>query len=179
MSYQRLTGLRKRLYYNRLTESAKEQMMQRLCERIKKLKNPSSSGVISTRPISTHRAKDGEIDTFPKPVYLDVPDIKCVRKGFIIPAVVRDHHGKFFQETTLIKVMSKRECMSDLNLDRVVNMMKTGAFPSKDVVREVIRRVGWNMYEERYDMPSLWQVVTAEEPELYEVDSQGGVVSCD
>lgn len=165
MSRQKLVGLRNRLYYNKLPESQKELMLSRLMERIEKLKNPSSQRPISTGSVST-RNRNGEVRSLPVPVYLDVPDIRLIRKSLVLPAVVRDHHGKFFQETTMIRMFYREHMFDDLHLEHVIAMMQTGAMPSEKIVREMIRRKNWTMFAERYELPSLWQVVTEDEPEL-------------
>lgn len=135
MSRQRLVGLRQRLREGSVSESLKEEILERLKKRMENLKS-----------------MDGRADCW----YLK--DIRKVRSRYILPAIVRDHHGKYYNELTLIKMVAKEEKMRDLNLDMVCRAMKRGDMPSKEVVREVLNRKGWNIFEEREVLPSVWEV---------------------
>ena len=139
MSRQRLVGMRKHLYCNEIGEETKEEILLRLKNRIAGLQN----GI-------THH--DGCLH--------GIRDVRCLRPRYILPAVVRDKHGKFFQETTMVRMVAREEKMADLNLDKVCATMKYGCLPSERIVREVLRRKGWNIFEPRHELPSVWEVET-------------------
>lgn len=139
MSRQRLVGLRKHLRCNEVSERRKDEILERLEKRMSALK--------STKSGST---------------YEGLGMVRKVRNQYILPAVVRDHHGKFFSELTLLKMVEDEEKMRDLNLERVCRTFKRGDFPSKEIVREVLNRKGWSMFEERTVLPSVWEVDEAE-----------------
>ena len=164
MSRQRLVGLRKLLYINRISPEKQEALLQSLSERMSKLKNPDSCKPFSTGLISTELNGD-ERDWYPKPVLLEVPEVRLVRERVLLPAVVSDHKGRLFLETTMVRQFAREECMKELNLDFVVDKIKQGRLPELDVVREVMRRKGWYMVEERYDLPSIWEVVQYDLPD--------------
>lgn len=140
MSRQRLVGMRKHLYCNEIGEQTKEEILLRLKNRIAGLQNST-----------THH--DGYLTC-------GIRDVRCLRERYILPAVVRDKHGKFFQETTMIRMVAREEKMADLNLDKVCATMKYGCLPSERIVSEVLRRKGWNMFEPRHELPSVWEVET-------------------
>ena len=135
MSRQRLVGLRERLRNGSLGERRKEEILERLEKRIFSLQNDQCRND-----------------------FCQHSPVRKVRPEYILPAVVRDHHGKFFQETTMIKMVAKEEKMHDLNLDMVCRAIKRGDLPSKEVVREVLRRKGWYIFEERMVLPAVWEV---------------------
>ncbi len=135
MSRQRLVGLRKHLRYDEVSEERKEEILERL-------KNRSSA--LQTSSIRN--------------INIPLITIRKVRSQYILPAVVRDHHGKFYNEVTLIKMAEREEKMKDLHLDMVCRAIKRGDLPSKEVVREVLNRKGWNIFEERMVLPSVWEV---------------------
>ena len=135
MSRQRLVGLRKHLRCGEVSESRKDEILARLQNRMENLRTSQSS--------ITYRLPNA---------------IRKVRSQYILPAVVRDHHGKFYNEVTLIKMVAEEKRMSDLNLDMVVRAIKRGDLPSREVVREVLNRKGWNIFEEREVLPSVWEV---------------------
>lgn len=83
----------------------------------------------------------------------------CLRKKYILPAVVCDHRGRLFHETALVKACMSKPGYEDLNLSKVVNVMgREGCLPSEQIVRELLRRKGWNMVEPRHILPSVWCV---------------------
>lgn len=84
----------------------------------------------------------------------------CIRPSFTLPAIVRDKHGKFFNELTMIRMVASEEKMRDLNLGKVCASIKQGQFPNKETVREVLRRKGWTMFAEREVVPSIWELPT-------------------
>lgn len=135
MSRQRLVGLRHHLSRGEVGEHRKEEILERLQNRMDALQSLSSS-----RAIKLPRA------------------IRKVRNQYILPAVVRDHHGKFYNEVTLIKMVEHEERMRDLNLEMVCRAIKRGDLPNKEVVREVLNRKGWNIFEDRMVLPSVWEV---------------------
>lgn len=135
MSRQRLVGLRWRLNQGSLSEEYKEQLLERLKNRIDALE-------------SVNICPNSNLPSSPRKV----------RDAYILPAIVRDHHGRFFTELALIKMAERDKKMHDLNLGWVCGAMKRGGYPSKEVVREVLNRKGWNMFEERMKLPSVWEV---------------------
>lgn len=135
MSRQRLVGLRKHLSCDEVSERRKDEILDRLQKRVEALKTSSVRNDISTPRI-----------------------IRKIRGQYILPAIVRDHHGKFYSELTLLKIVEREEKMRDLNLDMVCRAIKRGDFPSKEVVREVLNRKGWNIFEERMTIPSVWEI---------------------
>lgn len=135
MSRQRLVGLRHHLSLGDVSEDRKDEILERLQKRIEALQSLSSS-----RSIRLPRA------------------VRKVRNRYVLPAIVRDHHGKFYNEVTLIKMVERDERMRDLNLDMVCRAIKRGDLPSKEVVREVLNRKGWNIFEDRMVLPSVWEV---------------------
>ncbi len=135
MSRQRLVGLRKHLRYDEVSEDRKDEILERLQNRMAALQSQSNS----------------RSNTLPKAV-------RKVRGQYVLPAIVRDHHGKFYNEVTLIKMAEREEKMKDLHLDMVCRAIKRGDLPSKEVVREVLNRKGWNIFEERMILPSVWEV---------------------
>lgn len=84
--------------------------------------------------------------------------IRCVREAFDLPAIVRDKKGRFFTEQSLLLMVEHEEKMEGLHLNKVCSHLRRGEFPSKDIVREVLRRKGWTMFREREHVPSLWLV---------------------
>lgn len=135
MSRQRLVGLRHHLSLGDVSEDRKDEILERLQKRIEALQSLSSS-----RSIRLPRV------------------VRKVRNRYVLPAIVRDHHGKFYNEVTLIKMVERDERMRDLNLDMVCRAIKRGDLPSKEVVREVLNRKGWNIFEDRMVLPSVWEV---------------------
>lgn len=135
MSRQRLVGLRKHLRYDEVSEDRKEEILERL-------KNRSSA--LQTSPIRN--------------INIPLITVKKMRSRYVLPAIVRDHHGKFYSEVTLIKMVEREEKMKDLHLDMVCRAIKRGDMPSKEVVREVLNRKGWNIFEERMVLPSVWEI---------------------
>lgn len=135
MSRQRLVGLRKHLRCGEVSEHKKDEILERLKNRM---------AALETSPLRT----------------INIPPhtIRKVRGQYVLPAIVRDHHGKFYNEVTLIKMVEREEKMKDLNLDMVCRAIKRGDLPSKEVVREVLNRKGWNIFEERMILPSVWVV---------------------
>lgn len=134
MSRQRLVGLRKHVNANELNEGHMEEILTRLSERLEKLRISRDF------------------------ILPSVPSVTCKRRSYMLPAVVRDHHGKYFQEQTMIQMFRREKMMSDLNLDKVCAAIKRGDMPRIEVVREVMRRKGWSMVADRYVMPSVWEV---------------------
>lgn len=135
MSRQRLVGLRHKLSQGTISESRKEEILERLKNRIDAIKA-----------------------TDVRSIYCSLYNVRKVRNGYVLPAIVRDHHGKFYNEATMIKMVEHEEKMRDLNLDMVCRAIKRGDLPSKEVVREVLNRKGWNLFEEREVLPSIWEV---------------------
>lgn len=135
MSRQRLVGLRKHLMYGEVSERRKDEILERLQKRIEALQISAVRYNISP-----------------------LRNVKKIRGQYILPAVVRDHHGKFFSELTFIKMVEKEEKMQDLNLDMVCRAMKRGDFPTERVVREALNRKGWYVFEKRTILPSVWEV---------------------
>lgn len=82
----------------------------------------------------------------------------CLREAFDLPAIVRDHKGRFFTEQSLLLMVEGEEKMRGLHLDKVCGAIRNGQFPNKETVREVLRRKGWTMFREREHVPSLWKV---------------------
>lgn len=142
MSRQRLVGMRKHLYGNEIAETTKEKMLLDLKNRIYRLRNDEKF-ILKSLDIK----------------FLLI-DIQKLRNRYILPAVVRDKHGKYFQETTMVRMVAHEEKMQDLHLDKVCGAITRGDLPSEEVVREVLRRKGWTMFEPRYEMPSVWEVIT-------------------
>ncbi len=140
ISRQRLVGLRKHLYCNELGEERKEELLFRLQRRIEQLRAAGEYGCGMTLL--------GCVKS----------DVRLLRKRYILPAVVRDKHGKYFQETTMVRMVAHEEKMQDLHLDKVCGAITRGDLPSEEVVREILRRKGWTMFEPRYEMPSVWEV---------------------
>ncbi len=140
ISRQRLVGLRKHLYSNELSEERKEELLLRLQRRIDNL------------------IAEGKAQEFLTMFGCSTPEVRCLRKRYVLPAVVRDKHGKYFQETTLIRMVAHEEKMADLHLDKVCGAITRGDLPSEAVVREVLRRKGWTMFEPRHCLPSVWEV---------------------
>ena len=136
MSRQRLVGLRKHLSCGEVSERRKDEILERLVNRANALSNDSICPTIHLPRV-----------------------IRKMRGQYVLPAIVRDHHGKFYSELTLIKIVEREEKMRDLNLDMVCRAIKRGDFPSKEVVREVLNRKGWNIFEERMIIPSVWEIV--------------------
>jgi len=159
MSRQKLVGLRRRLYDNRLTLDGRDRLLQNLCDRIKKLTNP-----VSTTDVSTMPSVPDERKWYPKTILLPVPEVRCVRKGMIIPAVIHDKKGRAFTETTFLRMIADEWQMKDLHIDKVLGMMKAGGLPDKKIVREALRRKEWNMFVDRYELPSVWEVVQFASP---------------
>lgn len=135
MSRQRLVGLRKHLSCGEVSETRKDEILERLQNRMAALQSSPICPVIN----------------LPRA-------IRKVRSQYVLPAIVHDHHGKFYNEVTLIKMVEHEEKMRDLNLDMVCRAIKRGDLPSKEVVREVLNRKGWNIFEERMVLPSVWEV---------------------
>ncbi len=145
MSRQRLVGMRKRLYCNEIGEETKEEILLRLKNRI----------------VAINSGNCCRDTMFPNTnLTCGIRDVRCLRPRYILPAVVRDKHGKFFQETTMVRMVAREEKMADLNLDKVCATMKYGCLPSERIVREVLRRKGWNIFEPRHELPSVWEVET-------------------
>lgn len=140
MSRQRLVGMRKHLYCNEIGEQTKEEILLRLKNRIAGLQEST-----------THHSAN---------LTCGIRDVRCLRERYLLPAVVRDKHGKFFQETTMVRMVADEEKMADLNLDKVCATMKYGCLPSERIVKEVLRRKGWTMFEPRHELPSVWEVET-------------------
>ena len=140
MSRQRLVGMRKHLYCNEIGEQTKEEILLRLKKRIAGLQEST-----------THHGGD---------LTCGIRDVRCLRERYLLPAVVRDKHGKFFQETTMVRMVADEEKMADLNLDKVCATMKYGCLPSERIVKEVLRRKGWNIFEPRHELPCVWEVET-------------------
>lgn len=86
--------------------------------------------------------------------------VTCLREAFHLPAIVRDHKGRFYTEQSLLLMVEHEEKMQGLHLDKVCEHIRNGQFPNKETVREVLRRKGWTMFREREHVPSLWQVPT-------------------
>ena len=84
--------------------------------------------------------------------------LRCLREDKIIPAVVRDKHGKFFTEQTLLLMVEREEKMNGLHLNRVCEHIRLGQLPNENIVREVLRRKGWTMFQERTYLPSIWEL---------------------
>lgn len=141
ISRQRLVGLRKHLYSNELSEERKEELLLRLKQRIDALRT------------------EGKASEFQPLLGCIKTEVRCLRRRYMLPAVVRDKHGKYFQETTLIRMVAHEERMQDLHLDKVCGAITRGDLPSEEVVREVLRRKGWTMFEPRHELPSVWEVV--------------------
>lgn len=140
VSRQRLVGLRKHLYGNEIAEATKEKMLIDLKNRIAGLR-------------SDEKFMSKSIDK----KFLLI-DIRKIRNRYVLPAVVRDKHGKYFQETTFIRMVCNEKKMEDLNLGKVCASMKYGCLPLETTVREALRRKGWTMFEPRQELPSVWEV---------------------
>lgn len=141
ISRQQLVGLRKHLYSNELSEERKEELLLRLQRRIEALR------------------AEGKAAEFQPLLGCIKTEVRCLRRRYMLPAVVRDKHGKYFQETTLIRMVAHEERMQDLHLDKVCGAITRGDLPSEEVVREVLHRKGWTMFEPRHELPSVWEVV--------------------
>lgn len=83
---------------------------------------------------------------------------KMLRERFDLPAIVRDHKGRFYTELSLLLMVEPEHQMSDLNLNKVCSSIRQGQFPKKETVREVLRRKGWTMFRERETIPAIWQI---------------------
>lgn len=85
--------------------------------------------------------------------------IRKVRDRYVVPAVVCDKKGRRYTEVTFVRSLAReKERFADLNLDKVLAVMKTGALPSEGVVRQLLhRKKGW-MIEPRVELPSVWEV---------------------
>lgn len=84
--------------------------------------------------------------------------ISCLREAFDLPAIVRDHKGRFYTECSFLLLVEHELKMQGLHLNKVCEHVRFGHFPSKDVVREALRRKGWTMFREREHVPSLWEI---------------------
>lgn len=137
MSRQRLVGLRKHIADGGISEERKEEILTRMNIRVEQIRNGTMYGQSN----------------------ISLPSVvRCVRKRYVLPAVVRDKHGKFFSEVTLVRMVEREEKMCGLNLDMVCRAIKRGDLPSREVVREVLNRKGWTMFEPRQVLPSVWEV---------------------
>lgn len=135
MTRQRLVGLRHKLRENKVSEEKREMLLEKLQKRIDFLQ----TNVVRTR-------------------YCSLCNVRKIRDKYILPAVVKDHHGKFFSELTFIKMVAGEEKMRDLKLEFECRVIKRGDFPKKEVVREALNRKGWSIFEERMELPSVWEV---------------------
>lgn len=144
MSRQRLVGLRKHLREGTLSEQNKEELLSRLSDRIAALRVADVAA--------------GTVSPMARNIAHRVRQVHKVRNAYTLPAVVRDKHGKFFTELTLLRMVQNQEQFKDLNLERVCRTFKRGDMPSEAIVREVLNRKGWTMFEPRYRMPSVWEV---------------------
>lgn len=136
MSRQRLVGLRKRLRRTEVSEQVKEELLERLKNRVEALKCTEVCAVSGM-----------------------CPTIRKVRDRYVLPAVIKDTKGRLFHETTFIKVVQHEKMLKDLNLTRVVRSgIDNGKLPSKEVVHEAVKRKHWSILEERMVLPSVWEV---------------------
>ena len=135
MTRQRLVGLRHRLSKRTISAAMAEEMLENLKKRILSLQ----SSIISCDYCWLHAPQK-------------------VRDAYVLPAVVRDHRGRFFHEMTFLKMYRDDEQMQDLNLGYVLGSMKRNHLPSKNVVREALNRKGWTIFEERMELPSVWEI---------------------
>ena len=131
MSRQRLVGLRKHLACGELGEQAKESMLMRLCRRMEAL----------------------------SPENCDLPcAVRRVRSGYVLPAIVRDKHGRLYSELSLVRMCRRDIRFAGLHLDHVCGAITRGEYPSHEVVRSLLRAKGWTMTEPRCVLPSVWEV---------------------
>lgn len=135
MSRQRLVGLRHKLHEGTVSEQRKDELLERLNNRINFLKRTSMSSV--------------DCEQY---------HIRKVRGRYVLPAVVMDRKGRIYNELTMIKIMKHREELQDLNIHMVYRAVKRGDFPTIEVRNEVLRRLGWKVVEERMVLPSVWEV---------------------
>lgn len=131
MSRQRLVGLRTRLKKNNLGEDYKRKLLFRLRD--------------------TSHAPTCRFNTMPI-------EVRLIRERYVLPAVVRDKHGKFFTELSLVKICWQSGGYEDLHLAQVYSAMHQGKFPRMELLCELLRRKGWTLFEARYEMPSVWEV---------------------
>ena len=149
MSRQRLVWFRMKLKENHgLSEERKEEYLKKIQDNLNSVRI-GTSGRYSSRYSSRYsRGYSGEVYT-----------LTCLRKRYILPAVVCDHHGRLFHENTLIKMCYRKKEFADLNLANICNALgREGRLPKEDVVRELLRRKGWNMVEPRHVLPSVWKI---------------------
>lgn len=139
MSRQRLAGLRVRLRTGTISEKRKQELLENLQKRLESLRDSSPSGLLS------------------------VPMVRCKRPSYTLPAIVRDHHGKLFTEIAVIKMAARETSMRDLNLNHVCGTFNVGYLPSEQTLRTVLKRKGWNLFEPRMVLPSVWEVVLDED----------------
>ena len=163
MSRQRLVGLRKRVIDDRMSVEARDAMLERLSKRLEKL----TTATFALPPESKERrdiGHDGRQKAYPKPVLLEVPVVQLVRKGMLCPAVVRDHRGRFFHETTFIRMMKDSPLMADLHLEKVMGPLEQGKLIAWETLVEVARRKDWDITAKRIELPSIWEVVQFDYP---------------
>lgn len=87
---------------------------------------------------------------------------RIIRPRVVLPAVVRDHKGKFFSEVTFLNMVKHEEKMRDLHLYLGIEdkRLKDG-LPNRDILREALRRKGWNIFAEREELPAIWEIGSA------------------
>ena len=131
MSRQRLSWLRGKLKQEGICEERKKEYF----EKIKKNINNNQKGC-----------------------HVGLSRVVCLRPRYTLPAVVCDHHGRHYLENALVKICSRSHDFDDLHLVKVCARLTAGGLPNKKLVRELLRRKGWNMVQERFEMPSVWLV---------------------
>ena len=140
MSRQRLVGLRKHLQDGSLSEQQKEELLKRFQKNLDFVKCNHFE--------CNHRYQKMRLPSV----------VHCIRERYILPAVVKDKRGRIYNELTMIKMFAREQMFEDLNLERVCYATKCGRMPSREVVREVLRRKGWTMFEDRCELPSVWEI---------------------